>query len=160
MCGNLNPQGLLLISSKKLLLAESDKAVFSLILPSPALGELSEHTYLWEFIWWSLQLAFIISNTSQIVGWCLDKWSDSIFWNLSLLGENVPRFLLVVWFFFPISELACSVQKTKEKQSRSVALDCSMLPFSFHQDLRSCALGCWVLSVSDKPRSQPTAGGS
>jgi len=46
MCGNLNLKGLILISSKKLLLAESDKAVFSLILPSPALGELSEHTYL------------------------------------------------------------------------------------------------------------------
>lgn len=87
----------------------------------------------------------------------LGKWSDSIFWNLSLLGDNVPRFLLAVWFFFPISELACSVQKIKEKQSRSVALGCSVLPFSFHQDLRSCALGCWVLSVSDKPRSQLSA---
>lgn len=51
MCGNLNLHGLLLISSKTLLLAEFDKAIFSLILPSPALGELLEHTYLWEFIW-------------------------------------------------------------------------------------------------------------
>lgn len=70
MWGSLNLQGLILISSKKLLLAESDNAIFSLILPSPAPGELSEHTDLWEFIWWSPQLAFIILNTSQIVGWC------------------------------------------------------------------------------------------
>lgn len=51
MWGSLNLQGLILISSKTLLLAESDNAIFSLILPSPALGELSEHTDLWEFIW-------------------------------------------------------------------------------------------------------------
>lgn len=97
MWGSLNLQGLILISSKKLLLAESDKAFFSLILPSPALAELWEHTYLWEFIWWSPQLAFIVLNNLPnrwLMHGASEKWSDSIFCNFSLLGESVPRFLL------------------------------------------------------------------
>lgn len=86
----------------------------------------------------------------------LEKWSDSIFWNFSLLGENVPRFLLVVCFPAP-HWAACSAQKVNKKRSRSIALDCSALPLSFQQDLLICAQGCWVLQVPDQPRSQPSA---
>lgn len=115
MWGSLNLQGLILISSKKLLLAESDNAIFSLILPSPALGELSEHTDLWEFIWWSPQLAFIILNTSQIVGWCtvglksgLTAFSATFhFWGRVLPGSCLAYALLP----FVELPLQCTVYK-------------------------------------------------
>lgn len=115
MWGSLNLQGLILISSKKLLLAESDNAIFSLILPSPALGELSEHTDLWEFIWWSPQLAFIILNTSQIVGWCTVGLKSSLtafsatfhFWGRVFPGSCLAYALLP----FVELPLQCTVYK-------------------------------------------------
>lgn len=96
MWGSLNLQGLILISSKKLLLAESDKAIFSLILPSPALAELS---FLSLGIHWVITTACIhclkyLPNRCGVMHGGSEKWSDSIFCSFSLLGESFPRFLL------------------------------------------------------------------
>lgn len=60
------------------------------------------------------------------MGWCaegLEKWSDGIFSDVSLLGENVLTFLLVVGFSAPCWS-ARWVQKVEEKWSRSIALGC------------------------------------
>lgn len=140
-----------------MLLAESEKASFSLILPSRALGELSEHTYLWEFIWWSLQLAFIISNTSQIVRWCMGGLGKVVWQHFlklfTLRGEH-PQVLAGILLTAPCWATP-SMPKVKEKQRRSL---CSWLlcAASFLWP-RFAHLRCWVLSVPDRPRSQPSA---
>lgn len=107
--------------------------MFCLILPSPALGELSAHTYLWEFVRWSLQLAFIISNTSQIVCWCTGGPGKVVWQHLLKLFTwwgSTPRFLLA-FCLLPSVGLPLQCPKLTRNKDAPFLLGCSVLPLPF-----------------------------
>lgn len=131
MWGSLNLQGLILISSEKLLLAWSDKDVFRLILPSPlCCPSQAIWSYLSGGIRWAISAACIhylkyLPNRLQE-----GKWCDSIFWNFLLFGGELTQILATSWLFCPVQQYVQCSKVMKAELLHCLAALCCLFPFT------------------------------